>query len=88
MSAFLKCITFDPVNHRQAWTSANDLPRWLLHPVRWDILTEQDGRTKYESFEVVNGIMAHLLQYLLRDNLQLAFDEMGKALKSRVEDVL
>ncbi|KAF5369153.1 hypothetical protein D9757_011076 [Collybiopsis confluens] len=80
----VECIVLDPINYRQAWTST-DFPRWLLYPVRWDILTTEGGMTKYESFESVNGILAYFLYYFMQDSLQLAHNEMAKALKNRVE---
>lgn len=87
-SAYVQCFVLDAVNYRMAWTSGGSLPRFVLHPERWDILTVTvEGKTKFESVEVVNGILAYPLRLFLSANLKLGFDEMAKALKSRAESL-
>ncbi|KAF9468285.1 hypothetical protein BDZ94DRAFT_1232347 [Collybia nuda] len=88
-SAYVKCFVLDTVNYRMAWTSGGSVPGFLLHPERWDFLTvTSEGKTKYESVEVVKGILAYPLRFLMSANLKLGFDAMADALKVRAEELV
>ncbi|KAF9034465.1 hypothetical protein BDZ89DRAFT_514406 [Hymenopellis radicata] len=84
-SAFVCCTFLDNENHRVAWCTASP-PKWLLHAERWQMLTvEADGRVKYESVEVFNGILAYLVRFFVGKNLRFGFDAMAEGLKVKAE---
>jgi len=46
----------------------------------------EEGKTRYESVEVFNGIFAYVLKYFIRGGLQRGCEAMGQALKDRSEN--
>lgn len=86
-SSYVVVTTLDPVNHRVAWVSAGGLPRWLLFADRWQALTDLgNGKTKYETFEVLTGLLAYVVKWFVGKNLRLGFRAMAEGLKSRAEN--
>ncbi|KAN0079927.1 hypothetical protein V8E55_009493 [Tylopilus felleus] len=89
-SVFVIITAMDPDNYRCAWETA-DYPPWLLHSVRWQMLTEvvEDGRkkTRYESIEVFNGVLAYAIKYFVGSGLQQGFTAMAEGLKKRSEEL-
>jgi hypothetical protein len=84
-SSSLEVITVvDHQNYCLAWRYIS-LPRWLLSAVRWQTLTVEGGKTRYESVEAFNGLLVYVLKYLIRGGLQRGFEAMGQALKDRSE---
>ncbi|KAJ7701585.1 hypothetical protein B0H17DRAFT_1045902 [Mycena rosella] len=76
--------TIDHENYRAAWV-ANSLPSWAFYAERWQMLTVEGGKTKYENFEVFRGILAYLLKFFAGKNLVLGVRAMAEGLKSRAE---
>lgn len=74
----------DHVEHRIAWKYVS-LPRWILDATRWQWLTAQDGKIKYESLEVFKGIAAYPTKWLYYGGLMQGVGEMGRCLKERAE---
>ncbi|KAJ7701584.1 hypothetical protein B0H17DRAFT_1045894 [Mycena rosella] len=76
--------TIDHENYRAAWVG-DGLPRWALHAERWQMLTMEGGKTKYESIEVFSGIIAYIVKFFTGKNLVLGVRAMAEGLKSRAE---
>ncbi|KAF7297239.1 hypothetical protein MIND_00957000 [Mycena indigotica] len=82
----------DAGQFRAAWETEPSwlLPRWLLHAERWQMLTEvvEDGRvkTRYESIEVFNGVLAWVVKWVQGRNLELGVKAMAEGLKRWVEE--
>ncbi|KAJ7452133.1 hypothetical protein B0H11DRAFT_2074472 [Mycena galericulata] len=81
------CIitTIDHENYRAAWVSWNGLPRWMLETERWQMLTVENGKTKYESIEVFRGVLAYVVKLFTGKNLVLGVRAMAEGLKNRSE---
>ena len=76
----------DPENHRIAWT--NRMPAWLMTTERWQWLSStEDGKTKYETIEVFNGILAYIVKWFVGSGLRLGFQAMADGLKARSEQL-
>lgn len=75
----------DRINHRVAWISTA-LPKFLLFVERWQSLTEvEGGKTKYETLETFNGILAYPLKWFAEGNMKLGVRVMAEGLKERAE---
>lgn len=74
---------FDPEAHRVAWRTR--MPTWLMVSDRWQWLTVEDGKTKYETVEVFRGPLAYLVKWFVGANLRLGFQAMADGLKDRAE---
>jgi len=75
----------DHENHRVSW-AYDTMPSWLLRSVRWQSVTAvEDGKTKYESIEVFNGLLVFFLKWFIGANLKKSFDGMADGLKARAE---
>jgi hypothetical protein len=84
-SAFERITTVDHDNYRVAWVNAA-FPQFLLTAERWQSLSVLgNGKTKYETFEVFGGILAHLLKLLMREKLVMGFNAQAEGLKKRAE---
>ncbi|CAK5271917.1 unnamed protein product [Mycena citricolor] len=83
--------TLDPANFRVAWETVPVLPKWALHADRWQTLTreEVDGEmmTKYQSFEVFSGVLAYIIRWFLKKQLNDGVRSMAEALKTRSEGI-
>lgn len=79
----------DTQNYRCAWVTA-DYPTWMLRAERWQALVEveEDGRkkTRYETMEVFDGVLAYVVMGLVGDGLRKGFIAMAEGLKTRSED--
>ncbi|KAJ6478609.1 hypothetical protein C8R47DRAFT_638870 [Mycena vitilis] len=84
-SASVKITAIDHENYRAAWVTGGLMPKWALFAERWQMLTVEDGKTKYESIEVFSGILAHLVKFLQGKNLDLGVKAMADGLKSYSE---
>ncbi|KAG9310970.1 hypothetical protein JVU11DRAFT_8848 [Chiua virens] len=88
-SAFVVITALDSDNYRCAWETVN-FPTWLLHSVRWQALVEvlEDGRkkTRYETIEVFNGLLAYVIKLLVAGGLRKGFVAMAEGLKKRSEE--
>ncbi|ESK96702.1 hypothetical protein Moror_6719 [Moniliophthora roreri MCA 2997] len=75
----------DPDMHRVAWRTTGT-PSWLLEAERWQIVTvEEDGKVKYESYEVFKGVLAHVVKLFVGENLKKGVKAMAEGIKSRAE---
>lgn len=80
----MKVVTVDPPR-TLAW-SLRGAPRWALHGVRSQTLTDLgDGTTRYETLEIVEGALAPLVSMLFGGATQSGLDAVAQALKSRCE---
>ena len=80
-----ECVThIDHIDQRVAWRYVS-LPSWLLNATRWQWLTDQNGKTKYDSLEVFKGPAAYFVKWLYGRGLVQGVDEMAKGLKARAE---
>jgi hypothetical protein len=84
-STTVRMTTIDHDNYRAAWVTAGGLPSWLLQAERWQMLTVEEGKTKYESVEVFRGIIAYVVKFFTGKNLVLGVRAMAEGLKSRAE---
>ncbi|KAJ7146090.1 hypothetical protein C8R44DRAFT_863899 [Mycena epipterygia] len=84
-STTVEITTIDHENYRAAWITSNGLPSWGLQAERWQMLTVEGGKTKYESIEVFRGIIAYLVKFFTGKNLILGVRAMAEGLKSRAE---
>ncbi|KAJ6578884.1 hypothetical protein DFH09DRAFT_1148575 [Mycena vulgaris] len=84
-STNVRITTLDHENYRAAWITANGLPSWALQAERWQMLTVEDGKTKYESIEVFRGFIAYLVKFFTGKNLVLGVRAMAEGLKTRAE---
>ncbi|KAJ7938362.1 hypothetical protein B0H13DRAFT_1587819 [Mycena leptocephala] len=75
----------DHENYRASWVTAGGLPKWALYAQRWQMLTVEDGKTKYESIEVFSGILAYVVQLFTGRSLVLGVKAMAEGLKSQCE---
>ncbi|KAI0944601.1 hypothetical protein AcW1_002270 [Taiwanofungus camphoratus] len=76
----------DPDAHRVAWV--NLMPRWFLRAERWQALsTVEDGKTLYETREVMAGPGAWLVRWFFRAGLDEGFEAVARGLKSRAEQL-
>lgn len=81
----LELITaVDPAAHRVAWK--NLMPSWLLRAERWQALSVvEDGKTLYETREVMAGPGAYFVRALLSSGLQQGFQAVADGLKRQAE---
>ncbi|KAF8192634.1 hypothetical protein K438DRAFT_1829429 [Mycena galopus ATCC 62051] len=84
-TALVQITTIDHENYRAAWVTAGPPRKWLLHAERWQMLTVEGGKTKYESIEVFSGILAYVVQLFVGKNLVLGVRAMAEGLKSYSE---
>ncbi|EPS98875.1 hypothetical protein FOMPIDRAFT_1031190 [Fomitopsis schrenkii] len=76
----------DHDNYRIAWR--NCMPSWLVNAERWQALSvTEDGKTLYETREVMGGIGAYFIRWFLYKNLQLGFQAVADGLKKRAEQL-
>lgn len=76
----------DHNSYRIAWR--NCMPSWLVHAERWQALSmTEDGKTLYETREVMGGIGAYFIRWFLYKNLQLGFQAVADGLKKRAEQL-
>ncbi|CAA7259150.1 unnamed protein product [Cyclocybe aegerita] len=84
-TSFENITTLDRVQHRAAWRQIF-LPKPVLDAERWQALSALPGkRTYYESREVFDGPVGHVVDALFAEGLQAGFDAQAAALKARVE---
>ncbi|KIM41741.1 hypothetical protein M413DRAFT_18729 [Hebeloma cylindrosporum] len=85
-SAFVRIEVFDSQNFRAVWTTAG-FPHWLLHSERWQTLTvdETNGKTRYETIEVFDGVVAYAIKFFVGGMLRLGFKAAAESLKARAE---
>ncbi|KAJ7270741.1 hypothetical protein B0H12DRAFT_1093639 [Mycena haematopus] len=82
----VRITTIDHENYRAAWVTAGGiLPKWALFAERWQMLTVEGGKTKYESIEVFSGILAYVVRLFVGNSLVLGVRAMAEGLKSRSE---
>ncbi|KZT68055.1 hypothetical protein DAEQUDRAFT_728312 [Daedalea quercina L-15889] len=83
----LEIITaVDPTNHRIAWQ--NCMPAWLVSAERWQVLSVvEDGKTLYETREVMGGIAAYIIKWFMYTNLMKGFQAVADGLKKRAEQL-
>jgi len=86
-NAFVVISTLDSENYRVAWKT-DMLPSFLLISERWQILTvdEVTGQTKYETFEVFDGVLAYLVKFFVGAKLAAGFKAAADSLKKRAEE--
>ena len=73
-------------SYRIAWR--NCMPSWLVNAERWQALSvTEDGKTLYETREVMGGIGAYLIKWFMYRNLQLGFQAVADGLKKRAEQL-
>ncbi|KAJ6554587.1 hypothetical protein B0H19DRAFT_1154150 [Mycena capillaripes] len=84
-SQTVRITAIDHENYRAAWVTAGGLPKWALYAERWQMLTVEDGKTKYESIEVFSGIIAYVVKLFTGRNLVLGVKAMAEGLKSHSE---
>lgn len=84
-STVVRITVIDHENYRAAWTTAGGLPKWALFAERWQTLTVEGEKTKYESVEVFSGILAYVVKFFTGKNLVLGVKAMAEGLKSRSE---
>ncbi|KAF8901018.1 hypothetical protein CPB84DRAFT_1708650 [Gymnopilus junonius] len=87
-NAFVVVSHFEPENYRVAWKS-DMYPSFLLATERWQILTvdEVTGKTKYENFEVFDGILAYFVKFFVGAKLAKGFVAAGESLKAHAEEM-
>ncbi|KDR78383.1 hypothetical protein GALMADRAFT_245543 [Galerina marginata CBS 339.88] len=85
--AFVVISTMDSENYRVAWKT-DMLPSFLLLTERWQILTvdEATGQTKYETFEVFDGLLAYFVKFFVGTKLVAGFNAAAESLKKRAEE--
>jgi len=65
---------------------ANVGPRWIIRADRCQVLTDLgDGRTRYFTTDVFNGLGVGLMFLIVGKHVQRGFDDVARALKSRAE---
>ncbi|KAG1732632.1 uncharacterized protein EDB91DRAFT_1251684 [Suillus paluster] len=85
-SAFERITALDHENYRAAWVNI-DMPHWLLNAERWQALVEvEGGKTRYETIEVFDGLLAYLIKVFVGNGLKRGFIAMAEGLKSRAEE--
>ncbi|KAJ7146121.1 hypothetical protein C8R44DRAFT_756637 [Mycena epipterygia] len=84
LSTTVRITTMDHENYRAGWITSK-LPSWALQGERWQMLTVEGGKTKYESIEVFSGIVAYLFKFFMEKNVVLGVRAMAEGLKSRAE---
>jgi hypothetical protein len=79
-------ITYiDHETRRVAWRTSN-FPRFLLDAERWQTVTvEEDGKTKYETYEVFRGVLAYVVRFFMGKHLDHGARAMAEGLKARSE---
>ncbi|PCH43154.1 hypothetical protein WOLCODRAFT_132673 [Wolfiporia cocos MD-104 SS10] len=81
-----KITAVDHGSYRIAWV--NLLPQWLLHAERWQALSVvEDGKTLYETREVMSGPAAWIVRWFLGADLQKGFEAVAEGLKKRAEQL-
>jgi len=85
-SATVQIDMLDSQNFRAVWTTVG-VPHWLSHSERWQVLTvdETTGKTRYDTIEVFDGLMAYVIQFLLGGMLRAGFRAAAETLKARAE---
>ncbi|KAF5354590.1 hypothetical protein D9758_011215 [Tetrapyrgos nigripes] len=82
----LVVITY--LNHetrRVAWRTAS-FPRFLLDAERWQTVSVgDDGKTRYETYEVFRGPLAYVVNFFMGKHLHQAARAMAEGLKARAE---
>jgi hypothetical protein len=82
-------VRVDHDNFQLAWRYATPLPRCLFYAERWQILLDGEPdvgqTTSYETWDTFGGIVAYVVRWFMRANLQSSFDAMSRALKERAE---
>jgi hypothetical protein len=86
LNIIVRITTIDHENYRAAWVGDSRLPNWLLRGERWQMLTVEEGKTKYESVEVFSGIIAYVVKFFTGEKLVLGVKAMMEGLKSRAEE--
>ncbi|KAF7326643.1 hypothetical protein MVEN_02601400 [Mycena venus] len=76
-STVVRITAMDHEHFRAAWETAGGLPRWALFAERWQMLTVEDGKTRYESVEVFSGILAYVVKLFTGRNLVLGGEGDG-----------
>ncbi|THH02629.1 hypothetical protein EW145_g6724 [Phellinidium pouzarii] len=75
----------DGVNHRLSWVNV-DYPSFALRAERWQTLTAAgDGKSKYETWEVFNGVLAYFVKFFMEKSLRRSFDGFADGLKAQSE---
>ncbi|KAG5644274.1 hypothetical protein DXG03_008759 [Asterophora parasitica] len=85
-SAFEIITAVDHENYRVAWVNIA-LPKFLLSAERWQILTQVDGKTKYQTTEVFGGIIAYIVNFFMYKKLVLGFNAQAEGLKKQAERI-
>ncbi|CCM06020.1 uncharacterized protein FIBRA_08264 [Fibroporia radiculosa] len=76
----------DHESHRIAWR--NLLPSWFLSAERWQALSVvENGKTLYETREIMRGPAAYLVRWFLGGSLQKGFQAVADGLKTRAEQL-
>lgn len=84
--AMVRITTIDHENYRAAWVTAGGvLPKWALFAERWQMLTVEGGKTKYESIEVFSGFLAYVVRLFVGKKLVLGVKAMAEGLKTHSE---
>lgn len=84
---FERITTVDHDAHRLSWVNI-DYPQWLLHAERWQVLSSDpvSGKTRYETWEAFNGVLAYFVNWFVGRNLKVAFNAFADGLKAHCED--
>ncbi|EJD05055.1 uncharacterized protein FOMMEDRAFT_80890 [Fomitiporia mediterranea MF3/22] len=84
---FERIVVVDHQNHRLSWVNI-DYPSWAMRAQRWQTLTAStasNGRTRYETWEAFDGVLAYIVKWVLGRKLREAFGAFADALKTRCE---
>jgi len=87
-SATTQIEMLDSQNFRAVWTTVG-LPHWLSHSERWQVLSvdETTGKTRYDTIEVFDGLVAYVIKFLMGGKLSVGFRAAAESLKAKAEQV-
>ena len=85
-SATVQIEILDSQTFRAVWTTVG-LPHWLSYSERWQVLSvdETTGKTRYDTIEVFDGLVAYVIKFLLGGKLRAGFRAAADSLKARAE---
>jgi hypothetical protein len=85
-SATTQIEMLDSQNFRAVLTTTG-LPHWLSQSERWQMLSvdETTGKTRYDTIEVFDGLVAYVIKFLMGSKLSVGFRAAAECLKARAE---
>lgn len=81
---FERITAVDHAAHRLSWVNI-DYPQWALRAERWQVLSEVNGKTRYETWEAFNGVLAYFVNWFVGRKLEVSFGAFADGLKAHCE---